>query len=308
MFDLSVIIVNYNTEEYILNCINSIGKNTDINNIEIIIIDNISGNGTFEDKLKFYKDVKYYNLNSNKGFGYACNRGVEKATGKVLLFLNPDIIVTKGAIDKLFKFITDKDNIGFVTGVLTDEDGNLQYFYNSFPGIKWEMKEALGISVASTINELNSINEIKDKVPFCIDWAHGACLMINSKVFNMTNAFDENIFLYYEDVDIQRQVADLGYKNYCYPDSSFIHFERSSVRSEEGIKTYYFYMHSSKIYYMRKYDSFIKRIVVRLLYLLGFNTKIIMLPFRKKYKYKRRLMLSVYFLCIAVYLNIKRKK
>lgn len=306
MSDISIIIVNYFTEKFILNCIDSIRMNTVNELCEIIIVDNIVENYTFADKLKNFVNVKYLPLNDNYGFGYACNRGSEIASGSVLLFLNPDIIVKYDSIQKLYRFLLSRSDAGFVTGVLTDEYGEIQYFYNNFPGLSWEFKQAFGISLEDEIKKLNDAEGLKSGTPFKINWAHGACLMIKKEVFTKTKKFDEKIFLYYEDVDIQQQTIRLGYKNYCIPDAVFEHFGRSSVRSEEGTKVYYFHMHIAKIYYMRKYFKFWKAIIVRVFYITGFASKVILLPFRNKYKKQRRLMFSVYTMVILIYLNLKK--
>lgn len=303
---ISIIIVNYHTAEYLINCIRSITLNTQTIHYEIIIVDNSDEKEKFEPLLSENDYISYIKLESNRGFGYACNRGVDISSGEVILFLNPDIIVTKNSIEALYKFITNIEDVGFVTGMLTNDAGETQYFYNYFPDISWELKEAFGLYVGKTINKLNNIKAIKDKTPFLIDWAHGACLMIKSEIFKSIPGFDENIFLYYEDVDIQKQVLDLKYKNYCQPVSQFIHYERSSVRSKEGMRIYYFYMHYSKLYYMKKYHPFWKRTLIRISYILGFSSKIILLVFRKKYAAERMTMLTLYLMVIAVYLNLKK--
>lgn len=304
--DLSIIIVNYNTANYANECIRSVFENIGNLSYEIIIIDNSSQVNEFQHVKLNNLRLSYTDLGSNKGFGFACNRGAEKATGKVLLFLNPDIIVEKDSIDNLFDFLRNKDDAGFVTGILTDLSGEISYFYNYFPHLSWEFKEAFGLSVDNSIRELNNVEEIKTGKYFRIDWAHGACLMIKKDVFQKTKGFDENIFLYYEDVDIQKQVTDLKYNNYCFPKSKFIHFTRSSVRSIKGMRIYYFYMHFSKLYYMKKYFPFWKRILVRSYYLLGYSSKIVMLPFRKKYSSDKSIMFNMYILVLSVYMNLKR--
>lgn len=305
--NISIIIVNYHTAEYLIKCIHSIIYNTSSIGYEIIIVDNSNEREEFKSLLSENDFILYIKLESNRGFGYACNRGVEIASGEVLLFLNPDIIVTKNSIEALYNYIINIEDVGFVTGVLTNEIGETQYFYNYFPDISWEFKEAFGLFVGRTINKLNNIIEIRNKTPFLIDWAHGACLMIKSKTFKLIPGFDENIFLYYEDVDIQKQISNLGYKNYCQPLSQFIHYERSSVRSNDGIKIYYFYMHSSKLYYMKKYHPFWKRMLIRISFILGFSSKLFLLVFRKKYANNKITMLTIYLMVIAVYLNLKKQ-
>lgn len=307
MSEISIIIVNYYTENYIYKCIDSIRKETWNKLCEIIIVDNVKENTSFAKKLSNFYNVKYLPLNKNYGFGYACNRGVEIASAKTLLFLNPDIIVKNNSIQKLYKFLLSKNDAGFVTGVLVDEHDKIQYFYNNFPGISWEFKQAFGISLSTTIEKLNNVKELVLGIPFRIEWAHGACLMVKAEVFYKTQKFDENIFLYYEDVDIQQQTIELGYSNYCCPDAEFEHFERGSVRSEEGTKVYYFHMHTAKLYYMKKYFQAWKNFIVRIFYVTGFTSKIFMLPFRNKYKGSRSLMLSVYIIVILIHLNLKKK-
>ena len=308
MTELSIIIVNYFTEEHIINCIKSISDTFFNIDYEIIVVDNGTRNSiNFKEQLGKFQKVSYYQLDYNYGFGYACNKGTEKAKGHTYLFLNPDITVTKGAIDNLYEFIMKKEDAGFVTGVLIDEIGELQYFYNNFPRLSWEFKEAFGIGVTGAIKKLNSIDDIANKKCFRIDWAHGACLMIKSEIFKKTRGFDENIFLYYEDVDIQKQCSDLGYNNYCIPYSQFIHYTRSSVRSSEGTRIYYFYLHRGKLYYMKKYFPVWKNLLVRMFYIIGFSSKIILLPFRGKYAGNKFFMVKIYSLVLSVYLNLKTK-
>ncbi len=306
MFEISIIIVNYYTEKYILNCIESIIRSAVNDLCEIIIVDNVIENDTFKNELNCFNCLKYLPLNKNYGFGYACNRGAEIASGKAILFLNPDIKVINDSIQKLYEFLFSKNDAGFVTGILTNEYGEIQYFYNNFPGLSWEFKQAFGISLDSKIEKLNNYKKLTAGTPFEIDWAHGACLMIKSDVFNKIAKFDENIFRYYEDVDIQQQTIKLGYKNYCFPDAVFEHFGKSSVRSEEGTKVYYFHMHIAKLYYMKKYYKLWRNIIVRIFNITGFASKIIMLPFRDKYKDIRRLMFSIYLMVILIHLNLKR--
>lgn len=305
--DISIVIVNYNTHEHLRKCLDSIYENEENINIEIIVVDN---NSPQKDILSFpdiYKSVKYLFLESNKGFGYGCNRGVEMATGKYILLLNPDIEVTKNSIAELFNYAEVNPNIAAYTGLLMYENNELAYCFNDFPGLKWEMMEAFGVGAEDTVNKMLQRDEIVQNVPFDIDWAHGACLMIRKNVYEEVNGFDENIFLYYEDMDIQKKIKDCKYRNVCIPKSRFYHYERSSVRDNKSQRVYYFYMHKSKKYYLSKYFSWYKRMFIISMYIIAYLSKIIMLPFRSKFKGERLIKFEHYCIILGVYTNLIQK-
>lgn len=307
MIDISIVIVNYNTHEHLRKCIDSIIENHEIINIEIIVVDNDSSQKEIKEFPSIYPDVRFLFLENNYGFGFGCNRGVELATGKYILLLNPDIIVTKNSILGLFNYAEKSPDVACYTGLLMYENNVVAYCFNNFPDIHWEMMEAFGVGAESVVNKMLEREEILSNVPFDIDWAHGACIMIRRNVFEMVKGFDENIFLYYEDIDIQKKIKDKGYRNVCIPSSRFYHFERSSVRDLNSQKVYYFYMHKSKKYYLSKYFSKLKRFFIIWMYILAYSSKIVMLPFRKKFKGEKLMKLNHYFLILGVYTNLIRK-
>jgi len=305
--EISIVIVNYNTHEHLIKCLDSININKDGIAIEIIVVDSNSPDRSIIDLSEKYKDVKFLFLDVNNGFGYGCNRGVDEAKGKYILLLNPDIIVTNNSLSNLYNYAENNPDVAGFTGLLMDESNKLAYCYNNFPDLKWEMKEAFGIGAESFVNGLLDRSEIKDNIPFDIDWTHGACFMIRKSVYDEINGFDENIFLYYEDIDIQKRLKSRGYRNVCIPSSKFYHFTRSSLTDEGSDKIYYFYMHKSKKYYLKKHLSGFERSFIILANIVAYISKIIMLPFRKKFKGERLNKLNHYFIILRVYTNLLKK-
>ncbi|MFZ4590450.1 MAG: glycosyltransferase family 2 protein [Ignavibacteria bacterium] len=299
--EISIVIVNYNTHEHLIKCLDSININKDGIAIEIIVVDSNSPDRSIIDLSEKYKDVKFLFLDVNNGFGYGCNRGVDEAKGKYILLLNPDIIVTNNSLSNLYNYAENNPDAAGFTGLLMDESNKLAYCYNNFPDLKWEMKEAFGIGAESFVNGLLARSEIKDNIPFDIDWAHGACFMIRKSVYEEINGFDENIFLYYEDIDIQKRLKSRGYRNVCIPSSKFYHFTRSSLTDEGSDKIYYFYMHKSKKYYLRKYFNVYTYYLINAVYILAYLTKIPLLPFRKKFRGIKVAKLNHYFIILGVY-------
>lgn len=304
---ISIIIVNYNTAEFIKQCLDSLKKHW-ISDMEIIIIDNNSTDRSIESLVSKFPGTHFYFLKDNKGFGAGCNYGTTKANGKYLLFLNPDITVTSDAISYLYNHMEKNPDTGVCSGLLYDKNEIPAYCFNNFPDLSWEFMQAFGIGLERTIRKLlnhpNIISGQND--PFEVDWFHGACLLIKKELFNKVNGFDENIFLYYEDVDICYKVKILGYKNICIPNAKFYHFTQSSVRGHKGQRVYFFNMHKYKNYYMKKYFPIYKRVIVHFFYILAGLLKIVVSPFRKKKRTNIRNELEYYLIIIKVHLGIMR--
>lgn len=279
--DLSIIIVNYNTSYYTLNCVKSLREYEKNDSYEIIIVDNNSDpyekNKLSESPLNFF----LVTLEKNYGFGFACNIGAELSKARYVLFLNPDITLYDSSVSKLFEYAVSND-VPCVTGLLVSEKLELQYCFNNFPDIKWEFAESFGLGRKKIMDSLLSRSEIKNNLPFVVDWAHGACLLFKKDVFCEVGGFDERIFLYYEDVDIQFRLNRLGYKIICLPDARFIHLERSSVRDNIGLLIYSKNMHHYKLYYYTKNKGHTFALFIRTLYITGYILRIFLLPFRRR--------------------------
>ena len=302
--DLSIIIVNYNTHEYLEKCLNSILNFLINNKFEILVVDNNSPDRRIEGlKIKF-PEISFFFLDENKGFGAGCNYAAARSAGKYLLFINPDIEFTNDPVSSMIRFMEDNENAGACSGLLLDEENKPSYNFNDFPDYSWELKNAYGIGVDKAIKRLLANPNITGpgKKPFEVDWFHGAFLLIKKNIFDMVNGFDEKIFLYYEDVDIQKKIKDLNYKVYCLPLESVRHFTQSSVRTKEGRKVYYYYMHLNKLYYMNKHFGLFKRIFIRINYIAGYVIRIILLPFRKKFRGRLMEKSGHYFLILKLYL------
>jgi len=310
IFDLSIIIVNYNTSEFLKRCLDSIIKYTKNISFEIIVVDNNSTDRTIEEFPKLYESVKFIFNKENKGFGAGCNTGVNYAFGKYVAFINPDIELINNSLYEFFEYLEKNQDTGLCSGVLIDDNLVPQYCFNNFPGIKWEFQEAFGFMRDKTVNKLLSHNYIKNNTrkEFEVDWFHGACIVMKKNLFVAIEGFDENIFLYYEDVDICQKVKKLDLKIICLPYVRIKHYTRSSVRSGNGMRIYYYYMHINKLYYNKKYLSFSKRIIIRILYVLGSVVKILLLPFRGQFRGERYNKINHYLIIIKVHLNLPFKR
>jgi len=282
--DISIIIVNYNTDMHLRECLKSIFKHFKNVEYEVLVVDNNSTDRSIEKLVQEFPEVKFYLRNINDGFGAACNYASKFAKGKYYYFVNPDIIFISNAVYDFFKFMENKKDIGICTGLLIDNQGKLQYSYNYFPSISWEFGQAISRGYSKRINKLLSHPSIIDSngKEMDVDWIIGASMFVRSANFILLNGFDENIFLYYEDVDFAYRIRKLKKRVVILPWVKIQHYEKSSVESSGGNDIYFYNMHKGKLYYMYKHFSFLKRNLIRIMFIVGMIMRLITIPFRGK--------------------------
>ena len=215
--DLSIIIVSYNTKEIITTCINSVIDNTKGTNYEIIVVDNGSKDGSLERLRKLEKkhpQIKLITSKTNLGFGKANNLGAKKAKGKYLLLLNSDTIIIGNAIPEALKTLRKMPNVGVYSCRLMNEDKSVQpsggYFPNLGNVFAWQFfiddLPLIGRLIPSFHPKKSSYNGNKQ-----MDWITGAFMLFPKKVFDKVGGFDENIFMYTEEMELCYRIKKLGY-------------------------------------------------------------------------------------------------
>ncbi len=217
---LSIIIVNYNAEDDLINLLISL-KNSEIKiNFEIIVVNN----GEYSPNINEYcqeLDLKLIE-NENKGFGGGNNIGVAQAKGDYLLFLNCDTIVSKGFVDNIYDFTRKSKKVAFVGPAVFYPDGSFQDSYGKEPNI---MGEILSKYISKFVHKLRYKITRKNKV---VDWLSGVAFCCSKEIFNELEGFDENYFIYYEDCDICKRAILKGYDNIYMPSVSLIHIKGNS--------------------------------------------------------------------------------
>lgn len=242
--DVSIIIVNYNTELLILDCINSIYEKTNDLNFEIIVVDNNSPNKP--EKLKTDQRIKYIQSESNLGFGRANNLGAAHARGEYLFCLNPDTILVNNAIKILYDYIINDSSIGVLGGnLLSKEMKGIHSFSIISPGILNEIILLLRLSM------LNSQYNNGDKA-IDVGYITGADLMINKRLFNDIGGYNKDFFMYFEETYLCYEVKSLGYRVVNLPQSLIIHLEGKSFNLNKRREDLYY--SSRKLYLIKRYN------------------------------------------------------
>jgi GT2 family glycosyltransferase len=254
---VSVIIVNFNGLTYTRQCLDSLYRFHASENIEVIVVDNNSTDGSQQELPLQYPSVRCILLSENSGFGPANNVGARSASGDVLFFVNNDTIFTSSIIDTLASELKAGQHTGIVAPRLSNADGSFQLSYGRFPTIGNE-RETKRLS-------LNAESEVKGKEreeeTQLQDWVTGAALMIKKSVFLQIGGFDERYFMYFEDIDLCRTVKRFGFDCRYVPSMSMIHLGgKSYQKMDERITIEY---RRSQLRYYDKHNSMLQRIAVR---------------------------------------------
>lgn len=202
--DISIIIVNYNTFQHTINCIQSIISETKQFQYEIILVDNASSECPAQHFLDLFPNIVLIENTYNVGFGRANNIGMQKGRGKYFLLLNSDTVIIDHAIDKCLSFYIQHSslNIGILGCSQIDEFNNnaIDYslMYNNSSLLNYVLSNPL---CKQYMARYYIKKHKKDKDYFCVDFVHGAFIMLKREIWEETGGFDPDFFMYYEETE-----------------------------------------------------------------------------------------------------------
>lgn len=255
--DLSIIIPSFNTKDLLDRCLSSIysGLKDSSLTFEIIVLDNASTDGSQPLlKEKYPRVIKIFNKD-NIGYGKANNIGIRKAKGKYVLLLNSDIKVQNGAVNTLFESVSAQAKI-FAGGKLLNEDGSPQDSCGPTYTLPVVALMLFGKGDSLHITRYSPVTQKK------VDWVSGACLMGSKDAFLDLGLFDENIFMYMEEIDLLYRAHLKGYTTIFVPDACFIHTgAASSGNKRRPVVNIY----RGLLYFYRKHRSIIEQRLVWIL-------------------------------------------
>ena len=231
---VSLIIVNYNTYDLVINCINSIIEKTTELDYEIIVVDNFSPNREIENLNSIFPSVRLILNNVNSGFGSGNNLGSKYSSGDYLFFLNSDTILLNNAIKILYDFINKNVYTGICGGNLYDQNLLPTHSYmRYFPGIFREINLFFAGKLSSIFYHKNEEFNYSEKNMSINGYITGADMMISRSLFMSLSGFDEEFFMYYEEVELQLRVKKRNYKIYSVPTAKIQHLEGASEMVSE---------------------------------------------------------------------------
>ncbi len=257
MFDIAVILINYNSSEHSINCIRSIIEKTSKNlNYQIIITDNCSEK---EDYLKLksfcdennFPNLELHRSDINSGFGGGNMFGVQFANAKYLAFVNNDTLLKNDCLSILKNALETNPNIGIAGAQAYKENGDFMISLDHFAS---PAREIIGRSFLESINSKKYPKRKKKYTnPIQVNFVPGSFMFVRATDFYEVGGFDTTIFLYYEETDLCIRLAKKSKFAFLIPEAEFVHFHGASTGKSLAIKKE---LKISLLYIMRKHYGF----------------------------------------------------
>jgi GT2 family glycosyltransferase len=243
-FDLSVIIVTWNNYRVIGKCLKSLFEQADRIDLEIFVVDNSSTDGTKELISQHFGDVLLLVNETNKGFAQASNIALNKSQGRSKLLLNPDTLVTKGALPPLISYLDKTTMVGAIGPRLVWPNGDIQKSCLRFPSLTSQIR-----------GYINGGKYVPDQLerPSQVDALSGAALMIKREVVESVGLLDPDYFMYAEDSDWCYRIRQAGWQIHYLPTAVITHLGGHSSK-QVPINTYVRYR-VSKLLFLKKHRS-----------------------------------------------------
>jgi GT2 family glycosyltransferase len=231
---LSIIIVNYNVQHFLEQCLHSVRKAVKAIPTEIWVVDNHSVDGSIAMLKEKFPEVKLVENVKNVGFSAANNQAIKQATGEYVLLLNPDTVVEEETFTKILSFVDSHPDAGGLGVKMIDGKGHfLPESKRALPTPEVAFYKIFGLAAIFprskrfgkyhlTYLSTDAINEV--------DVLSGAFMLIRKATLDKTGLLDEAFFMYGEDIDISYRITQAGYKNYYYPETRIIHYKGESTK------------------------------------------------------------------------------
>lgn len=232
---ISVIIVNYNVKYFLEVCLHSVLRATNGFAAEVIVVDNNSTDGSMQMVAEKFPTVIRIENKDNAGFGRANNQGVAIAKGEYILFLNPDTVMPEDFFTKTIGYMDAHPEAGSIGPKLLDGKGQFAPDgKKSFPSLSVAIFKTTGInkvfSKSPYFNKYYAVH-IGENETAAVDVLSGCCMLVRTAVLpKIGGAFDEDYFMYCEDVDLSYRIQKAGYQNIYFPEATLIHYKGESTR------------------------------------------------------------------------------
>ena len=274
---LDVIIVNFNSTDYAIRCIDSIYQSIPLYELHITVVDNCSKDRPERIK-QSYPDIDLVINKKNLGFSKAVNIALARVPGELLVLLNPDTVVYDGFFNNVINYINDNKDVAIVGPKIFDPDGTVQGSARRFPTVLTSIFGRKSPLTKIFPNNPVSKREFlcfngNGKKPMEVDWVSGACMVARKKALDAVGWFDESYFLYWEDTDLCKRLKDSGWKIMYYPDAEICHYIGKSSDRAPIFSIYHFHKSCYMLY--SKYARLSAKIMMPLA-VLGLSTRCIM--------------------------------
>lgn len=271
LYEVSIIIVSWNTREILRNCLTSVAHQTRSSH-EIIVVDNASTDGTQDMLAEAFPDVTLIANIENIGFAAANNQGLQIAKGAKLLLLNPDTIILDRAIDRMTNWLDTRPDVGCVGCQVWEDEETIQHTCFAEP-------HPLNLAIGEfNLHRLSYWISIFGKPEYTgwdrkeyreVDVVSGMFMLVPSSVLEAVGLMDEAFFVYSEEADWCRRIRDAGWVCAFAPVAQILHLEGGSKSTVQIRSRMYVQMQKSKTIYVRKHYGRIGEFSARTTFVMG---------------------------------------
>ncbi len=276
VIDLSVVIVSWNIRELLGACLQSIDNGRGALNIEVIVVDGGSSDGSPEMLTEEFPWVRLIARSDNVGFPKGNNIGLAEARGRLLLLLNPDTEIEGEALSTMAHYLNTHRKVGIIGAKLLNPDGSIQSSRRRFPTLAMGFFESTWLQpiAPSSLMDRYYAADLPDDIVSEVDWLVGACLMTRREVLEDVGPLDEAYFMYSEELDWCRRAKEKGWQVVYLPDARIVHHVGKS--SEQAVTERHINYQRAKLRYFRKFHGRIPANILRLTLLLNYLFQIIL--------------------------------
>lgn len=256
---LSIVIVNWNTRDLLAACLHSVLDEAKrsrvmggVANIEVIVVDNASTDGSAEMLRRDFPQVKLIANTGNPGFARANNQALRECGGEYVMLLNPDTEILSGALDGLLLFLQNQLRIGVVAPRILNTDRSLQESVYPLPTLGRELWRMFHLDKLRPLG-IYPMRLWDTNTPREVESALGACLLIRREVLVQIGLLDEDYFIYSEEIDWCQRARNAGWQIWWVPQAMIVHHGGQStgqVRTEMFLQLY-----RGKVIYFRKHHG-----------------------------------------------------
>lgn len=261
--DLSVIIVSWRVKELLEQCLESIFRQTQDLQLEVIVIDNDSGDGTAEMVKNNFPTVQLVASQINLGFARAANLALRRAKGKFLLLLNPDTKLIDNSLKKSVDFMEERPDIGVMGCRLLNHDLTLQPSVRRFPRLLDHCLMVLKLHHLFPLKRYLAADFDYGETG-AVDQVMGAFFMVNRSAFSQIGFLDEKYYIWFEEVDYCQRAKKAGFSVSYYPEAKIIHYGGQSFKQVFTLKNHWIFS-CSRLRYIRKHQGILAYLIILIL-------------------------------------------
>jgi len=269
MIDVSIIIVNWNTKQLVLDCIRTIREKIH-KTYEIIVVDNASTDGSQEAIKKKFKDIIIIENKENLGFSKANNIGIKISRGKYIAFVNSDVVLINNVLDLIINFLDKNENVGIIAPKIFNEDLSLQPNCREFPTLWMHFCQAFFLHrilpKLKIIKHSFLTNFDYNKIHF-VQVVSGAFFITRKVIIDKCGGLDEEFYFYGEDVEFCKRIYDDGWDIIFYPEAQIIHYGGASS-SKDPVKYWIKLFNAYFLYFKKQKKSIFLLFIIKIFHVL----------------------------------------